>query len=62
MTKVKWKSVYHDSFDDPEDWYEYKEGELISVVSGFLGIRKFGIVKSENSFYEINFKDLIIVE
>ena len=35
MTKVKWKHLYHDAFEDPEDFYEDKEGEVVSFVSGF---------------------------
>lgn len=62
MTKVKWKHLYHDAFEDPEDFYEDKEGEVVSFVSGFLGIRCFAIIKSSDGFHKVNIKKLIIVE
>ena len=62
MKKVKWKHLYHDPFEETEDWYEFKEGELVSVVSGFLGIRQFGIIISDNHFYKVSLKDIIIAE
>ena len=62
MIKVKWKCLYHDSFNDPEDFYEYKEGEVISFVSGFLGIRCFAIIKATDGFHKVNIKHLIPFE
>lgn len=57
--KVKWNELTHDSFQSPEDFYIQKEGILIDIVSGFLGIRTFGIVLTERgTFYKILYDKL----
>lgn len=43
---VKWKEKYLDPSYDAGYMYCYTYGSLIGVTSGFLGIRKFGLVKT----------------
>ncbi len=57
---VKWKTLVHDSFENPEDFYEYVLGELVGIVPGFLGIRTLGIIKRDNIFCRIPLNRLII--